>query len=114
MMVFAIAFDPSCEIYPYLTAPNVNRAWFNVTLFPAKRPQNLFERRKGGDILGSLSYCHDDTELAGPLRLLRGSGDRQGGRAADHRDELAPPHVLLHRTRRVQQLQPSTLRPGSE
>jgi len=29
MMVFAIAFDPSCEIYPYLTAPNVNRAWFN-------------------------------------------------------------------------------------
>jgi len=23
-----------------------------VTLFPAKRPQNLFERRKGGDILG--------------------------------------------------------------
>src|SRR6266446_7207016 len=43
-----------------------------------------------------LTWGHEDADASHPLRLLRARRERPRGRAAEQRDELAPPNTKCH------------------
>ena len=67
---------------------------------PACLLQPLQERREAGlafRLIGS--RVHEHADVPHPLALLRARRERPGSRAADERDELAPPHMSNPRHR---------------